>query len=358
MTNEPGSPKRRHILSSINPELRRDIRKEPQTSPPADASAHEDREQTETRESVERTEHKSSKFRFKSKHSHSHSHSHRSSRHRERDYENGEVDQDRDNQSSHHRRHEHRRHHRHHPRHKRRRSRSPTPQNPHEPPPLDSDAAFRESLFDAMADDEGAAYWESVYGQPIHVYPNMKPTGPLGELEQMDDEEYAAYVRQKMWGKTFQGLLEERARREAKKKEKDTREHEARRLTKEMEESLRRGQERRRRKGWKDKWEEYAAGWAAWDGTLDGMKWPVASGRRKDIDGETVRDFFVHGIDPVEVGETAFYSKLKEERVRWHPDKMQQKLGERFDDAVSRDVTAVFQIIDKLWSDTRSKTKS
>ena len=34
----------------------------------------------------------------------------------------------------------------------------------------DPEAAFRESLFDAMADDEGAAFWEGVYGQPIHVY--------------------------------------------------------------------------------------------------------------------------------------------------------------------------------------------
>ncbi|CAI4217990.1 unnamed protein product [Parascedosporium putredinis] len=85
-------------------------------------------------------------------------------------------------------------------RRRRRRSRSPTPPNPHEEPPLDPEAAFRESLFDAMADDEGAAYWEGVYGQPIHVYSNERD-GPQGELERMTDDEYAAYVRQKMWEK-------------------------------------------------------------------------------------------------------------------------------------------------------------
>jgi hypothetical protein len=48
-------------------------------------------------------------------------------------------------------------------------------------------------------------------------------------------------------------------------------------------------------------------------------------------------------------------TRLKEERVRWHPDKIQQRLGGRVDEAVMRDVTAVFQIVDKLWTDTRSK---
>ena len=61
------------------------------------------------------------------------------------------------------------------------------------------------------------------------------------------------------------------------------------------------------------------------------------------------------GIDAGEAGEAEFLARLKEERVRWHPDKIQQKLGGRVDEAVMRDVTAVFQIVDKLWSDTRSK---
>lgn len=205
-----------------------------------------------------------------------------------------------------------------------------------------------------MADDEGAAYWEGVYGQPVHVYPNTRP-GPEGELERMDDEEYAAYVRRKMWEKTHQGLLEERARREEERLQKDTKEREARRLTKEMEESLRRGEERRRRKGWKTRFEDYTAAWTEWAGAVDTMSWPVMSGKREDINSENVRDFLVNGLDPAEIGEKEFLTRLKDERVRWHPDKIQQRLGANFDESVRRDVTAVFQIIDKLWSDTRSK---
>lgn len=211
-----------------------------------------------------------------------------------------------------------------------------------------------------MADDEGAAYWEGVYGQPLHVYAHEREGGggPQGELERMTDDEYAAHVRQRMWEKTHQGLLEARARREEEKRARDDRAAEARRLTREMEESLRRGEARRRRRGWRARYDDYAQRWEAWDGRLEEMSWPVSSGRREDVEPDAVRDFFVNGLDPVEMGEKEFLARLKEERVRWHPDKIQQRLGDKFDDAVQRDVTAVFQIIDKLWSDIRAKAKT
>ncbi|KAH8673644.1 hypothetical protein BX600DRAFT_455859 [Xylariales sp. PMI_506] len=359
MTTEPSSPRRRHILSSINPE---GSRASPQLEPVSSEATLPSDSTPEVveplpAETTDRTERKSSRFRFKSKSSRSHG----SSRHRDRDYSQDDVE-NREGRSSR-REHEYSSHgenrerRRHHHRRRRRctRSRSPTPPNPFEEPPLDPEAAFRESLFDAMADDEGAAYWEGVYGQPVHVYSNAK-TGPQGELEQMDDEEYAAYVRQKMWEKTHQGLLEERAKREEMRKAKDAKEQEARRLTKQMEDSLRRGEERRKKKSWKSKFEDYVAAWGNWSGTLDGMCWPIASGDRQDLNNENVRDFLVNGLDPIEIGEKAFIARLKDERVRWHPDKIQQRLGDKFDDSVRRDVTAVFQIIDKIWSDARSKS--
>ncbi|KAI2642853.1 hypothetical protein GGS21DRAFT_195895 [Xylaria nigripes] len=356
MTTEPSSPKRRHILSSINPSKR-------SLSPEAEESRHTpearparetcDAEQpTGTESTAEAPPRKTTKFRFKSKSSRSHRHS----RHGDRRNTDDERGHDDESTSRRRERHKHRHHHHDHHRHKRRRtrSRSSTPPNPYEPPPLDAEAAFRESLFDAMADDEGAAYWEGVYGQPIHVYSQERP-GPEGELERMDDDEYAAYVRQKMWEKTHQGLLEERARREEQRKLKERNAKETERLRREMEESLHRGEERRMRKGWRERWETYVRAWDAWDGSLDGMSWPVQSGRREDVNSGAVREFYVMGIDPVEIGEVEFLARLKDERVRWHPDKIQQKLGGKVDEVVMRQVTAVFQIVDKLWTDTRSK---
>lgn len=231
------------------------------------------------------------------------------------------------------------------------------------PPPLDPEAAFRESLFDAMADDEAASYWEHVYDQPIHVYPNQK-VGPQGELERMTDDEYATYVRQKMFEKTHAGLLEEKAHREEqrerrererqhRRREEDEHARRRRKLQSDVEQSLRRGEARRLRKEWDGLWAEYAKGWATWDGHLTKLPWPVKRGRRGDVKEEDVRTFFVEGLNLQDIGERAFAAQLKEERVRWHPDKIQQRLGGDVHREVMKDVTAIFQIIDRLWRQTR-----
>jgi len=172
----------------------------------------------------------------------------------------------------------------------------------------------------------------------------------------MTDEEYAAYVRQKMWEKTHAGLLEERARREEARKRKKEEETRQRKVQREVEESLRRGEERKDRRKWADRWAEYEQAWASWDGTPSALAWPVESGRREDISEEAVRAFLVRGLRLEEVGEKPFVARLKEERVRWHPDKIQQRAaGGTVDEATMRDVTAIFQIIDRLWGEMRPK---
>lgn len=311
------------------------------------------------------------KFRFKSKRAPRsaspdreprHHRRHRSSR---RDHDGEDDEQPRSRAGSRHRsERSHRR-----PRHRRpRRDEDAAPAQgfADEGPALDPDAAFRESLFDAMADDEGAAYWEGIYGQPIHIYSQEVPNRETGELERMTDEEYAAHVRQKMWEKTHAGLMEEKARRAKRREERARRDREAeerleeeRRIQREVERSLKRGEERRKKKEWAERFREYGTGWESWDGGADKIPWPTKSGRRRDVDEEEVRAFFVRGLDLEALGEKEFSAKLKEQRVRWHPDKVQQKLGgrEKADERVMKDVTMVFQVIDTLYDDLRSKSK-
>lgn len=352
------SPRRRHILSSINPEKPRSSSRRRSQSPnlrsPVDVRRESSLDATLETESAsahlsdggkDTTAPRRSRLRLKDRHrSCRSSRDQRRYRHRDHDQDNEEEEEEEDFRRS------RRRHHRH-----RRRHRSPTPQNPYEPEPLDPEAAFRESLFDAMADDEGAAYWEGVYGQPVHVYSNER-VGPTGHLEQMTDEEYAAYVRQKMWEKTHAGLLEERARREEAKKRKAEEDRHAQKLQEDMDRSIRRGEERRERRRWAQRWEDYTTAWTEWDGTPLTIAWPVEGGRLEDIEEATVRKFFVNGLNPQDTGEKAFVAKLREERVRWHPDKIQQKLGGEVDSDTMKGVTAVFQIIDKLWTDSRPRT--
>lgn len=246
---------------------------------------------------------------------------------------------------------------------------------------LSPNAAFRESLFDALGDDEGAEYWESVYGQPIHTYdiPHV-PKGPTGELEQMTEEEYAAYVRRRMWERTREGMIEaeeerrrerrEKARREQELGERERGRAERNAFERAMEESLRRGVERKRGKGWRVLGEGYYKRWekvnslAAGNRTSEGDKsdgfaglifWPVQSGKRKDVSKENISEFIHRAL--VSVSESGgIEGVLKAERIRWHPDKIQHRYGALgIDEDVIRSVTEVFQIVDTIWNELKEK---
>lgn len=234
---------------------------------------------------------------------------------------------------------------------------------------LDPETAFRESLFDAMADDEGAQFWEGVYGQPIHTYPDVKVT-EKGELERMTDEEYAAFVRAKMYEKTHQHLMEEKARREERKKERerlaregDKEAREAEKFRQKVEESLKRGEERKKRKAWVDRWDAYTQKWetlakAEEKVNILSIPWPVESGSKKDISVKEIERFLLFASSGGQPTESQLSKVLKVERVRWHPDKIQQKLGgQDISEDVMQAVTAVFQAIDTLWSEVRDMKK-
>ncbi|KAF9691750.1 hypothetical protein EKO04_010357 [Ascochyta lentis] len=229
---------------------------------------------------------------------------------------------------------------------------------------------FRESLFDALADDEGAAYWEGVYGQPVNIYPTEKP-GPDGKLERMTEDEYADFVRTKMWEKSHQHIVEERKAREKARQERKTQrakyDEEAEKEDKEregirrqMEESLRRGEERKRVKEAAAAWETYNTKWdylSRAEGTSETedakirelIPWPVLSGKSKHVDKGEI-EHFLRASTAWKQDSSAL---LKAERVRWHPDKMQRRFGQRIDEETIKSVTAVFQIIDQMWNARR-----
>ncbi|KAK2783616.1 hypothetical protein FQN52_009543 [Onygenales sp. PD_12] len=341
-----------------------------------------------------------SKFRFKSKRHASDSKS--SSEDREKDA--GIASSTADPR----RRRRHRHHHRHHRSSKRHKS-AHSPQPPDDVPSIPPDVAFRESLFDALADDEGASYWESVYGQPIHTYPRPDQGG---ELEQMTDEEYASYVRARMWEKTHEAVIEERERRrdERERKRQDTKRSRDRGATgmgsereafeRMIDESLQRGQERKSRKRkaniWLDIWKRYLDSWEDLNARAQANSshsnaagtesnsvpskeklrnlifWPVESGKRKDITPDAVEAFIRHAPTPTPIDTPAsdpaaehgrprshpsdLLTVLKIERVRWHPDKIQHRYGALgMEDQLVKSATEVFQILDRLWVEERER---
>ncbi|KAJ4298247.1 hypothetical protein N0V90_006146 [Kalmusia sp. IMI 367209] len=234
----------------------------------------------------------------------------------------------------------------------------------------DPDALFRESIFDAMADDEGADYWEGVYGQPIHIYPNTR-SGPDGKLERMTDEEYADFVRTKMWEKSHQHILEERAARErARQKRKEQNreleneaakeEAEREKIRRQMEESLHRSAERKKAKEAEASWAKYLAKWEHLKNKQEPglapreiIPWPVASGRASQVEAKAIEQFLTSSNGWREDA----LALLKLERVRWHPDKMQQRFGQHIDSETMKIVTATFQVVDRLWNERNRHRK-
>lgn len=202
--------------------------------------------------------------------------------------------------------------------------------------PFDQDAFFREALF-------------QIYGQPLHIYPRP---------ESMDDEMYMEYVKEMMWQNT------QEAREEQQQREKQEREW-----------RQERDKLREKERAWKTRheypppiesmdakenidpaqraWERYDQAWIALKNSTSPnppskIPWPVLSGRPKDVSRRHVEEFF-QSAPP---RSTSLIALLKAERVRWHPDKMQQKFR-NLDAETLRRVTAVFQDIDRLYATLR-----
>ena len=131
---------------------------------------------------------------------------------------------------------------------------------------------------------------------------------------------------------------------------------------------MKKGEERRKGKRWREMWRGYLEGWerlknadvdAGRSGEKNGstlknrLLWPVESGGWREVDKEQVETFFCHAPMAENAGADLF-GILKTERVRWHPDKIQQRFGSRgIEDGVMKAVTAVFQVIDRMWSELR-----
>lgn len=270
----------------------------------------------------------------------------------------------------------------------------PFPREPADPAVSQSDA-FRASLFDALADDEGAAaYWENIYSQPIHVYPRPNVENPAtGKLEGMNDDEYVEYVKQQMWERKHPEIVHERKKRERERKEEEEN------RTRRREEFIRRKEqaswERSQRRRFNDRSEdgryeyefagekdftsnapstskaeeaEYRAAWptylAAWDklkrdllaqrnnpsledtpplNPSKRIPWPVLASKaptRPNIEAFMQRVPGENGKEKLRL--------LKAERVRWHPDKVQQRFGGAVDEGTMKIVTGVFQVVDDL----------
>lgn len=273
----------------------------------------------------------------------------------------------------------------------------PFPREPTDPdaPSLPSNtAAFQTSLFDALADDEAASYWESVYSQPIHVYARPVEQTASGELQDMDDETYAAYVQRKMWEKQNPEIVIERDRMERKRKEEKEakerrREEFVRARQKEAWDHAGRargsyGKDDDAHDDWprnhKPKVHEpdedlYAHEWklylSAWDALKAALATPPSPSNPMILPSKRIPWPTLHNRPATRPNIEAFMrhapaskggddsvgrlQALKVERVRWHPDKVQQRFAGAVDEGTMKVVTGVFQVVDGLVEEERKR---
>ena len=289
--------------------------------------------------------------------------------------------------------------------HRRRRPDDSRADSPHRPRPVSPESAFRESLFDALADDEGASYWEGVYGQPIHNYSRFRSSSrqtssgePLLDsegkpvLEYMSDDEYANYVRARMWEKSHGNILEERKQRDtARQRQRDA--DRAQQATQRsaadrtawndmLHDSVGRRHEKVQQEMAMAAWRRYIEGWdclqamgksaraeASQDtfardvDRVSGAKlipWPTPSGQSEDVHADVVERFFRQSLAAISKASPTIelQAALKTERVRWHPDKMMQQYGLLGIDASTlQRITAVFQILDSFWTALKNQVQ-
>lgn len=197
---------------------------------------------------------------------------------------------------------------------------------------------FTERLFDAMADDEGRDYWQSVYHQPIHDFPAQKD---------MTDDQYATFVRRGMWERTHKEKADAQRRQSRGSKDQEQRES---RKTQQSDGDHMRKTNARLQETLERRWRTYLEDWeklgqTAW--SMRSVPWPVATGSYKDINPESVAQFLSFA-GPVK-------ALAKEElRRRWHPDRFQQRAEKHVTKSdqvvVLKAVTLISQILNNILS--------
>ena len=224
----------------------------------------------------------------------------------------------------------------------------------------------------------------------------------------MNDDEYAAFVQLKMWEKKNPHEVLEREQKAKVRKEEE--EERARRREEFIRRKERAAWERAQKAGAKRfagvdsdddddgyEWvpdtegktngaskrtstgkeqEEYRQAWAQYVAAWDRLKvellnardtsakddtkskepskripWPVL--QPKPVTKPNIEAFMRHL--PSDTGGRTRLQNLKAERVRWHPDKVQQRFAGEVDDGTMKIVTGVFQVVDGMVEEERKR---
>jgi hypothetical protein len=218
---------------------------------------------------------------------------------------------------------------------------------------------FREKMLDAV-DDEGYGYGnsrldelEAHLNSYQHIPRRWQPSSSNASMamdddchmqadpNQMEDEEYAEWIRAGMWRRKHGAEYEAEQERMRAQEERRRKEEQLRRETRRLERQAR--EERRRRKERKSirRWAEYEE---IWEGVLEGdgkhssmaftdVPWPISTKgpdmSEEDLTPDGISVFLFSGLGMSETVEDT--AKQKRDRIRatllrFHPDKFEGRV--------------------------------
>lgn len=204
---------------------------------------------------------------------------------------------------------------------------------------------FREKLFDAMGDDAGWDYTETRFNE----YDDRVPQRWQGagtshsrdDPSNMNDEEYAEWVREGMWRRTHKAEIEAQERAEEERKKRKEREKARREETKRMERED--AEKRARRRQVKEQqsivgaWASYEARWAQLragsSGSASGglafteLPWPCSTPPTLPIEPDALSKQAVSSFlfSPLHSIGKPRKQRLREALLLYHPDRFVAK---------------------------------
>ncbi|KAI0079823.1 hypothetical protein K474DRAFT_471813 [Panus rudis PR-1116 ss-1] len=236
------------------------------------------------------------------------------------------------------------------------------------------EARFREKMWGAFEDDERLDAMEARMNDYAHVPRRWRGGGmermddELGiDPRDMEEEDYAEWVRVGMWRRKHKDEFEAQQRAEEERKRRKEREEAAReqtrRLEREAQEERRRRRHEKKYKRWKEAREQYDLRWkdlldtnrsqskASAELSFDDIPWPIFPSSTSSSTASTLAftyhhdDFTLSAIsefllpsqrDEEEVGpvpaseeKKARKDKLRETMLRFHPDKFEGRILRR-----------------------------
>lgn len=193
------------------------------------------------------------------------------------------------------------------------------------------EAKFRAKLFDAMEDDERLDSMEARFNA-YHVPERWQNTGTKTSTDnpdEMDEDQYAEWIRRGMWERRHKQEIEEEQRREKEREERRARERRQRRKQRELEEEARKSLKEKEAKVAGQAFDSYLSAWAALlASTVTQLRfrdipWPL------HIKPRSAEDVTPNAVTSFLLSESHSSGRSRKQRIRdtlliYHPDRFEK----------------------------------